>query len=270
MNTNNAKTKQYLSRIRETSDGVTVFCNNCEQWKSGSGFHTKKGKYHSICKACHSKKYGKGSGYKSPRTIQAQKEAKERKEAWLNELQTCTSCGVTKPRKDFYNKDRKAYLPYCCSNRRTEAQIDEDIKEQMKDCNKCGLRLPFSEFGDNQEARDGKRWYCKCCDTARLKIYSENKDREDQIRATDDGTISIEILSKMLRDTTHCQHCGVKMTQDYPVTPYNKTIDHDVPLSRNGRHTISNITVMCFGCNSAKQARTLEEFSKVKKKMATE
>jgi hypothetical protein len=259
--------KKYEQRLRGDGESLEVHCNSCANWKGYQGFHVVKGRYKSTCKSCHSEKYGKGSGYKSPSHVRKSKEAQKRKQDWLDELQTCTSCSAVKPRKEFYNERQKAYLPYCCSTRRTWDQIETDIKEQMKSCFECGLRLPFDEFSFSPNGRDKKRPYCKCCEAARAKVYSDKPERMEQIRATDDGSITVKILSDMLRNKEHCDHCGVRMTQDYPVTPSNKTIDHDVPLSRDGKHILSNITIMCLGCNSAKQTRTLEEFSKVKKKM---
>ena len=70
----------------------------------------------------------------------------------------------------------------------------------------------------------------------------------------------------MLRGLSHCEHCGVEMTQSYPVKSSNKTIDHKTPLSRGGKHTLGNIAVMCLGCNSSKGNRTMAEFERVKKK----
>lgn len=259
--------KKYLSRIRSVFGFEEVFCKKCEKWKTNQHFNKSKGKFKSTCKDCHNAKYGKGSGYKSPSSIKKSKEAKERRQRWLNEIQTCTICKSEKPRKEFYNERQKAYLPFCCSNRRTWEQIEIDIKERMKTCFECGLRLPFDEFTDGGNGRDNKRPYCKCCQAAKYKIYTDKPERLEQIKETDDGTVTVQILSKMLREADHCDHCGVRMTQDYPVTPSNKTIDHDVPLSRGGGHTLSNITIMCLSCNSSKQTRTLEEFSKVKKKI---
>lgn len=259
--------KKYEQRLRGAGEGLEVYCNNCEGWHSHNNFHIVKGKYKSICKICHSSKYGKGSGYKAPSHIRKSEQAHKRKQKWLLEDQRCTSCGEVRPRKDFYNERQKAYLPYCCSTRRTWEQIEVDIQEQMKTCFECGLRLSFDEFSFGPNGRDKKRPYCKCCNSARIKMYSDRPERMEQIRETDDGSITVKILSDMLRHAEHCDHCGVRMTQDYPVTPSNKTIDHDVPLSRGGKHILSNITIMCLSCNSAKQTRTLDEFSRVKKKM---
>lgn len=260
------KIREYEKRLRQTGDQIEVFCKHCEAWKPGEGFHMSKGKFKSMCKDCHSARYSKASGYQSPRAKARQEQARKQKEQWLNEPQTCTMCGETKPRKEFYSEKQKRYLPYCCSMRRSWEEIERDISEQMKTCFECGLRLPFDEFSNGGTGRDGKKPYCKCCDAARMKAYSDKPERIELIRQTDDGTLSVKVLSTMLREAKHCSHCGTEMTTSYPVTRKNKTIDHDVPLSRGGTHSIDNISILCLGCNSSKQNRTMAEFAKVLKK----
>lgn len=41
----------------------------------------------------------------------------------------------------------------------------------------------------------------------------------------------------------------------------NLTIDHIVPLSRGGEHTIENLTTACWTCNCSKGAKLLEEWN---------
>ncbi len=48
-----------------------------------------------------------------------------------------------------------------------------------------------------------------------------------------------------------CAYCG-KETQ--------LTMDHVVPLSRGGRHSVGNIIPACFRCNSSKNARFITEW----------
>lgn len=268
MSNGKSKAQEYESRLRASGDGVDVFCKHCTEWKDSSGFHKSKGKFKSMCKDCHRERYSKASGYQSPSEKARQKEARARKQNWLNEPQECTMCGKIKPRKEFYSEKRKGYLPYCCSTRRSWAQIELDMEEQMKTCFECGLRLPFEDFPDNGTGRDKKKPYCKCCAAAKGVYQSSRSERVDAIRSTDDGTLSVKILSTLLRKTLLCEHCGVSLTNSYPVASTNKTIDHDIPLSRGGAHSIHNISVLCLGCKSSKGQRTMEEFGRfVKKKV---
>jgi hypothetical protein len=266
---NNAK--KYQKRIREKIDGVDVLCNKCFAWKDSSSFWISKGRYQSTCKDCHKNKYSVNAGYRPPKEIERLKESKKKRQQWLDEKLKCVRCGSQKPRKDFYDPKQKIYLEYCCNIKRTEEQILTDINEQMKTCFTCGLRLPFSEFG-SANTRDGRNGSCKCCRAAMTKISGGTSlRRRNQKIETDDGSITVLSLSKMLRETNHCPICNVEMNQDYPATNRNKTIDHNLPLSRGGKHTIENISIMCLGCNSRKQTRTLDEFQRnLKKKVPIE
>lgn len=260
------KINEYESRLRREGDVIKVFCKHCNEWKSSNGFHMSKGKFKSICKDCHNSRYSKAAGYQSPSHRNNQEKARKRKQKWLSEPQVCTMCGDTKPRIEFYNEKQNRYLPYCCSTRRSWEEIERDISEQMKTCFECGMRLPFGEFNDGGNGRDGKRPYCKYCQAARQKLHAGRDDRKQIIREVDDGTLSVKVLSDMLRKAKHCSHCGIEMTMSYPVAPSHKTIDHNVPLSRGGLHSINNVSVICLSCNSSKQTRTMEEFAKVVKK----
>jgi 5-methylcytosine-specific restriction endonuclease McrA len=259
--------QRYLDRIRETDAGTEVLCKHCSEWKPSSGFHIGKGKYKSMCKACHSSRYNRAAGYESPTAKAKRESAHARKQVWLTELQECTICGEVKERRLFFSAQQKRYMPYCCSPRRTHEQIEADIAEQMKTCFECGLRLPFDSFSYAPNGRDKKKPYCKCCVAAIMHEKSDRPERQRMIDETSDGSVTVPKLSRMLRESENCSHCGVAMTQSYPVKPTQKTIDHNVPLSRGGKHVIENVSIMCLSCNSAKQDRTIEEFSRVKKKM---
>jgi hypothetical protein len=56
-----------------------------------------------------------------------------------------------------------------------------------------------------------------------------------------------------LRDGHRCRYCG---SFDGPFH-----LDHMMPWSRGGRHTVENLTVACESCNCSKGALTAEEFA---------
>ncbi len=51
--------------------------------------------------------------------------------------------------------------------------------------------------------------------------------------------------------SSNCAFCGSKQ---------NITIDHIIPLSRSGNHSIGNLQSLCKSCNSKKQSRFISEY----------
>jgi 5-methylcytosine-specific restriction endonuclease McrA len=47
----------------------------------------------------------------------------------------------------------------------------------------------------------------------------------------------------------------------------NQSLDHVIPLSRGGRHSVGNIITLCLSCNVSKHARTLTEWKLSRKKI---
>lgn len=54
------------------------------------------------------------------------------------------------------------------------------------------------------------------------------------------------------RDNWTCVYCGVKVVQSRQYKPNQATIDHVIPLSKGGTHTIDNVVTSCQSCNSTK------------------
>ena len=62
-------------------------------------------------------------------------------------------------------------------------------------------------------------------------------------------------LDVFLRDKYRCQICGVKTRPDYknPYHPKYPNLDHIIPLSKGGEHSMKNTQCLCFQCNTTKQ-----------------
>lgn len=64
-----------------------------------------------------------------------------------------------------------------------------------------------------------------------------------------------QILELIERQNYRCALSGRKLT------PETASLDHVVPLSRGGKHDISNLQVLDFRVNAAKGTLTIEEFT---------
>lgn len=54
-----------------------------------------------------------------------------------------------------------------------------------------------------------------------------------------------------------CFYCGVRFE---PLGPDHRTVDHRVPRSRGGPHSLRNMVFACFSCNQRKRNRPEADF----------
>lgn len=86
------------------------------------------------------------------------------------------------------------------------------------------------------------------------ELWSSKERRRARIRMTQEQPISrLEIFR---RDRYRCHICGLATDSSARVPdPRAPTIDHVIPLSRAGRHVLSNLATACFKCNVQKSDR---------------
>ena len=59
-----------------------------------------------------------------------------------------------------------------------------------------------------------------------------------------------------------CPVCGTVMGYgDFGTTLHFPTIQHNVPISKGGKHELSNISVICKSCNVSIQANVTKDFN---------
>jgi hypothetical protein len=140
----------------------------------------------------------------------------------------CTRCGEEKSLDQFYvRRDRGGVHPHCKSchaasrrrNRAKYAQADRDRARYATD----------PEFRERRRRNE----------EARIEAgYPTNTRRYREIRQ-----------QFYAEANGRCAICGDPMTFD------DATLDHIVPLSKGGPHTLSNLQIAHRVCNSVKGAR---------------
>lgn len=80
----------------------------------------------------------------------------------------------------------------------------------------------------------------------------EHKDRARQYNVYYEN-IRAEVIYK--RDKYKCCECGCRVFKSKTYRPDQATLDHVIPMSKGGSHTIDNIVTMCHTCNSSKSDR---------------
>jgi 5-methylcytosine-specific restriction endonuclease McrA len=78
--------------------------------------------------------------------------------------------------------------------------------------------------------------------------------KEAELELRTDGTLTSAVVRKLFASATVCAYCAE------PMSPRVKTMDHVIPKSRGGAHSITNVVVCCRSCNSRKHARTPGEW----------
>jgi 5-methylcytosine-specific restriction endonuclease McrA len=110
-------------------------------------------------------------------------------------------------------------------------------------CSACGGVFPL----DNFPKRGAE---CRSCWNARQPAYRNPTKRavyRQNRRARERGVIDSGEWQRVLdRYGQCCAYCGL---------PGKLTMDHVVPLSRGGKHEISNVVPACSRCNSRKHTK---------------
>jgi 5-methylcytosine-specific restriction endonuclease McrA len=68
----------------------------------------------------------------------------------------------------------------------------------------------------------------------------------------DDKTVTAKAFAELLSSTDLCFYCGLPAI--------NKHVDHMVPISRGGPHSMVNLVVACRPCNLAKKAKSFDRW----------
>jgi hypothetical protein len=92
----------------------------------------------------------------------------------------------------------------------------------------------------------------KYANPERVKTWTAR--RQALARNGDDGTLNAAIIRCLLLAAECCPYCERRLGR-------NRSLDHILPLSRGGLHSIHNVIVCCLRCNTAKRDRTLDEWT---------
>jgi 5-methylcytosine-specific restriction endonuclease McrA len=86
----------------------------------------------------------------------------------------------------------------------------------------------------------------------KLKIRIDTWHRRKHLLNTiDDYSISKESLQTLIQKQNFCVYCGSKE---------HLTFDHIIPISKNGSHSIHNLTISCKECNCSKGNKSLSDW----------
>jgi 5-methylcytosine-specific restriction endonuclease McrA len=145
--------------------------------------------------------------------------------------------------------------------------------EEYKTCHWCGKRKVLEDYHRRTSAKDGRQKYCKTCRgaistelaktpvaKAKRSEYAKtylNRNREksrERVRSrrarkiTNSLVVSVKEAKRIY--SSQCFYCGNSGGE----------MDHVLPLSRGGLHSVGNLVPACRSCNASKGAKTIMEW----------
>lgn len=184
----------------------------------------------------------------------------------------CTKCGEIKSLTEFslYKGSPRRWCRACVKiyNRAYREQYPEKVRSATISWRNRNLEKVKAtkqrHYAENKEYYRKKhdRWYAVNRDRSIQRSRAYFRTEEGKIRnrlnankhraVARRGDVTIEELTALMQRQTRCAYCKKKFTNKLPAT-----VDHVVPLSKGGLHTISNLVLACKPCNSRKHANMI-------------
>lgn len=158
-------------------------------------------------------------------------------EAMTNRVKKiCLSCG-----KEFETTIAKRYCSQTCLNRSSKKRKYKPI--EIKKCVICGKQ--FESFRE-----DARTCSVKC---RRERDCNIRNNRYKKLREQGLFEESVTLKNVFIKFEGKCQCCGKLLSFDVGVTENDyPSIDHIIPISKNGAHTWDNVQLLCRLCNCKK------------------
>ena len=189
-------------------------------------------------------------------------------------MKRCCTCGEVKE-TSMFNKDRSADDGFQHRCRACQSTIHRDKRiaaglivrgPKQTPEQRLALARDYNRLTNRSTIRRQDNYDAVLASERASRQRNKEKNRpaknarqSARNRALADRTFTI--LPKELRRlyAQPCAECGAKDRQ---------SLDHRIPLSRGGRHSIGNLMTLCQPCNASKHARFLTEWRRAKTPLA--
>lgn len=219
-------------------------CTKCKKDKPFSEFHARKDSrsgYASHCKVCRKEVWDKN---KEERAIKSKLYRDNNKDK------------LSAKRREYYlkNKDREnAYMKqYAIDNADKIRAANKAYRENNK-ARKKELDKKYREENKEKIAEYKREWIKT--EIGKASKRASNHKRDLRTKETNDGTITRRSLVELfIEQDNKCFHCERELDHHAKGAVH---LDHLIPLSKGGCHTISNVRWSCASCNLTKQAKLI-------------
>jgi len=137
------------------------------------------------------------------------------------------------------NKDRMNFL---------QKQYYNENKEHLQKMNK-----KYVENNKETIKKYKKEWNSSIGGKLAKKVC--NHIRNSKIRITNDKTITKKSLENLLLEQNNkCKYCNIDLDFN---TAFEVHLDHVIPISKGGNHSINNVVFSCKSCNLKKHDKII-------------
>lgn len=176
---------------------------------------------------------------------------------------TCIRCKQTKEESLFVRRGN-LYKTWCreCENLRRKIQYREQREYRTSKARENYSKNPAKQLAASQ------RWREKYPERYAAYVHSWYKNNPDAIkrsrlrrsaRARNAGLFRVTTKEMLKLKAQPCFYCGSNQ---------NIEIDHRVPISRGGSHSIGNLVSACRKCNRSKNSKFITEWNIFKRKLS--
>ena len=204
------------------------YCCKCNVSKSFDSFHKKCNSsdgFSTICKEC------KRALDKAYREENKEKLAKQFKDKYYKDLEVTRALA----REKYKNASDEAKVKRKLTKKEYNKNLPEHVKERKKNYDK--------EYFSSE--------------TGKLVIANSVHKRRAQKLSSCDNTITSQSLEELKKSQEYlCKYCGCALDFSAKGTVH---LDHVIPLSKGGAHSISNVVWSCSSCNLRKSNTIINE-----------
>lgn len=259
-------------------------CNKCNEIKHIDMFSfSPNGNIKSICKSCTNKR--RRSYITNEKNDEINKRRRERyaQRVSANDVEFLAAKRerYTKQNKKRsltgkaaeYDKERrkrilqKKFMGKFCELHLLKCYVCNDCvtskSDNQKKCNNCKsnkIRKKFkalnlqdficSSCAIHYRSTKANKGICKKCFPKSRVSYKDHIERAKK-KGVKYERFSSDLIYK--RDGYKCTSCSCVVVKSKTYKPNQATIDHIIPMSKGGSHTIDNVVTMCQSCNSLKR-----------------
>ena len=167
---------------------------------------------------------------------------------WRNHLVQCEQCGRNRATgkgrcKQCINRLSTASLM------RIKIAVREWITRSVKQCRLCSNAARFQKH------------FCDSCNRQKKRDTHDSNHRQRCRRYGCEYHIGVNLKAIIARDGSKCNYCKNETIRwNGVVLPNTTTLDHVVPISKGGGHTMDNVVIACSDCNTRKSNKNTRLF----------